>query len=114
MKKQKKLTKLEIEFKTENRSLTVSTDANGVGKILIISEKSTAEFQLTKEQINSLRLFLWDNHRRHNIWKTKAQRKAEGLIQVLHPTESSFQPQEINFEPVQINFEIKDLTELIN
>jgi hypothetical protein len=78
-KNKKKLVRLETEFKSDGKTLNISTDEDGKATITVTDGDTTMTFQASDEQTDHIRFFFWDNYRKHNVWRTKDQKKAERL-----------------------------------
>ncbi|MGV8095991.1 MAG: hypothetical protein AB2L24_29415 [Mangrovibacterium sp.] len=78
-KNEKKLVRLATEFKSDGKTLNISTDEEGKATITITESDSIVTFQASDEQTDRIRFFFWDNYRKHHMWRTKDQKKAERL-----------------------------------
>jgi hypothetical protein len=92
-----------IELKDGNKTMTISFDEKGDCKIIISSGYFGMIFNICEELTHLVRLLFWDNYRRHHVWKTKKQLKAEKLLENVQPV------QDISFDndifPLDLNTE---------
>jgi len=96
-KNKKKLVRLETEFRSDGKTLNISTNEDGKAMITITEGDFTVTFQASDEQTDRIRFFFWDNYRKHHVWKTKDQKKAERL-KTIEPVSL---PNEISWEAVE-------------
>jgi hypothetical protein len=71
--------------------LKIVFDEEGKANINISDKSSTLNFKATETQTEIIRTSFWDNFRRHNIWRSKAEKKETRRQAVL----SSFDPETI-------------------
>lgn len=80
MKKQKKINQKQ-QYTSKGKTLDVSFNDDGDCTIAIQFEGDSMFFEIPEELTEPLRLLFWDNYRRLHVWKTKAQKKAEKLME---------------------------------
>lgn len=59
--------------------LKIVFDEEGKADITISDKGSTLNFKATETQTEIIRTSFWQNFKRHNVWKTKAQKRQEAL-----------------------------------
>ena len=64
---------------SEGVLLKIIFDEEGEAEIVVMNKGSQLNFKATKVQTDIIRSSFWQNFKRHNVWKTKAQKRQEAL-----------------------------------
>jgi hypothetical protein len=100
-----------IQINSGENRLKISFNKEGIPEIVMTDGISTLNFIATEQQAEAIRLAFWDNYRRLNIWKTKAQRKEERRQEAL----KLMTPKDIErMEKLMMNYPDTDMSYLLD
>lgn len=108
--KNKKETKHSIELKNEDKTMKIIFDDKGDCKIMLSSVDFEMAFNIPEELTHQVRLMFYDNYKRHHVWKTHNQRKAEILLEHVKTIEDI----QISNDIIPIDLSIDILPDIID
>lgn len=87
--KKKKVHTYTVELNDETKTLKISFDEKGDCKIMILNSDFETTFNIPESSTHQVRLLFFDNYKRHHVWKTRNQRKAERMLENIQDVQIS-------------------------